>query len=354
MRFRPTLVRNNSVWTRFQSLNSLSLLTRIKTRPIRAFPPRLGGQILGATFASDFFTIVNMFKSLAIGLRLLIMLSFCGLTASGQRYAHEREEWNKPFKPFRIAGNLYYVGATGVSAFLITTTEGSILIDGGLPETAPLIEKNISDLGFKITDIKYLLNSHAHFDHAGGLAELQRLSGAQMIASAGDSQTLRTGIDTVLGPSGSFPAIKIDRVISDNDTVQLGGMTLTAHLTPGHTRGSTTWTTRISENGKTYRVLFHSSTTVAANKLVNNHEYPNIISDYEASFAKFKKLSCDIFLAPHGSFFHLTEKLKKRAANNSNPFIDPNELQRFVNQSEMDFKRELREQKSKSERPPQN
>jgi metallo-beta-lactamase class B len=283
-----------------------------------------------------------------MGLRLLIMLSFCGLTASAQRYAHERQEWNQPLKPFRIAGNLYYVGAAGVSSFLITTSEGSILIDGGLPETAPLIEKNISDLGFKVSDVKYLLNSHAHFDHAGGLAELQRLSGAQMVASAGDAQTLRTGIDSLLGPEGSFPAIKVDRVINDNETVQLGGTILTARLTPGHTRGATTWTTSITDGGKTYRVLFHASTTVAANQLANNQKYPNIISDYEASFAKLKTMSCDIFLGPHGSFFHLTEKLKKRSASETNPFVDRKELQRFVHQSEIDFKRELKEQQIKS------
>jgi metallo-beta-lactamase class B len=295
-----------------------------------------------------------MFKTSAIGLRLITLLSVCALTASAQRYAHEREEWNQPLKPFRIAANLYYVGATGVSSFLITTSEGSILIDGGLPETAPLIEKNISDLGFKIRNVKYLLNSHAHFDHAGGLAELKRLSGAQVVASAGDAQTLRTGIDTLLGLEGSFPAVKVDRVINDNETVQLGGTILRAHLTPGHTRGATSWTTSITEGAKTYQVLFHPSTTVAANQLVNNKKYPNIISDYEASFAKFKTMSCDIFLAPHGSFFHLTEKLKKRATNETNPFIDPNELQRFVRQSEIDFKRELKEQQSQSERTPKN
>lgn len=241
-------------------------------------------------------------------------------------------------KPFRVIGNVYYVGVSGVSSFLITTPQGLILLDGGLPETAPLIEKNIAALGFKLSDVKYLLNSHAHFDHSGGLAELKRLSGAQLVASRRDSKALTEGKDN------SYPPVKVDRSIDDQATVQLGGVTLTAHLTPGHTRGCTTWTTPVPENGKTYNVMFFCSTTVAANRLVNNTGYPQIVSDYRQSFAKLKKLRCDVFLAPHAGFFKLAEKQKKISAGGPNPFIDPAEFAAFIRQSERDFERELQEQ----------
>src|SRR5262245_13687096 len=139
-------------------------------------------------------------------------------------------DWNKPFEPFRVVGNVYYVGALGVSAYFIQTPAGAILLDGGLQETAPLIEKNIATLGFRVKDVKVLLNSHAHFGHAGGLAALQKTSGATLVASQGDAPALRAG-------SGNQPPVRVDRVIADGDTVELGGTVLTAHVTPGHTQG---------------------------------------------------------------------------------------------------------------------
>lgn len=269
---------------------------------------------------------------------LLLLLS---LTAFGQRSGTQRAAWNQPLKPFRVVGNVYYVGMSGVTSFLITTPQGDILLDGGLPESAPLIEKNISALGFHLNDVKYLLNSHAHFDHAGGLAELKRLSGAQLIVSKRDSGTIGRG-----GPS--MPAISVDRVIEDNDVVQLGGTTLTAHLTPGHTPGCTTWTMPVIENGKTYNVVFFCSTTVAGNRLVHNRKYPQIVSDYEQSFAKMRQLPCDVFLAPHGGFFHLDEKRALLAKHGPNPFINPAEFRAFIDESQRDFDQELKRQQAKS------
>lgn len=269
---------------------------------------------------------------------LCLILTTLGHSLWAQQNDDQRNAWNQPMKPFRVIGNVYYVGVSGVSSFLITTPKGLILLDGGLPESAPLIEKNIAALGFKLSDVKYLLNSHAHFDHSGGLAELKRLSGAQLVASRRDSNALTEGKDN------SYPPVKVDRAIDDQATVQLGDVTLTAHLTPGHTRGCTTWTTLVSENGKTYNVMFFCSTTVAGNRLVNNTEYPQIVSDYRQSFTKLKKLSCDVFLAPHGEFFHLAEKQKKISAGGPNPFIDPTEFSAFIKQSEQDFERELKEQ----------
>ncbi len=169
--------------------------------------------------------------------------------------------WNQPVPPFRIAGNLYYVGATEIASFLITTPHGHFLLDGGFVETAPQIEENIAQLGFKIGDVKILLNSHAHLDHAGGLAELKQKSGAKLIASAPDAELLRKGGhgDFRFGDTLTFPPVEVDQIIADGESIQLGDQKLTAWLTPGHTKGNTTWTTKISDGAKTYQVVFAGS-----------------------------------------------------------------------------------------------
>lgn len=256
----------------------------------------------------------------------------------------QRVAWNQPVQPFRIIGDVYYVGAAGVSSFLITSPQGHILLDGGLAETAPQIEKNITALGFRMQEVKFLLNSHAHYDHCGGLAELKRASKAQMIASEADAPTLASGHQLSYGRGQSesyFPAVQVNRVIADRGTVSLGGVTLTAHLTPGHTKGCTTWSMPVSANGKTYQVVFYCSTTVAGNQLVGNRKYPGIVADYERSFALLRNLPCDVFLGPHPEFFHMDEKEEELEAGNRNAFVDSTELRRFVAASEEDFKIEL-------------
>ena len=251
----------------------------------------------------------------------------------GQQNDAERRAWNVPFAPFHVIGNIHYVGATGVSAFLIVTPEGSLLLDGGLPETAAQIVRNIEAQGFHLKDVKYLLNSHAHFDHAGGLAELKRLSGAQMVASAADAPALRAG-------SLDMPAIVVDRVVTDGDTVRLGKATLTAHITPGHTKGCTTWTMTTTDGGKDYRVMFYCSTSVV-DRLVGNVGYPEIVADYERTFARFRTLQADVFLSNHPGFFRMEQKRKQMAPGGPNPFVDPGELQRFAATSEQQFRETL-------------
>ena len=267
-----------------------------------------------------------------------IALVFWALSSIGfaQSNAAQRAAWNKPVKPFRIIGNIYYVGAANVSSFFIRTPQGAILLDGALPETAPLIEKSIGELGFSIEDVKILLNSHAHYDHCGGLAELKKVSGARMIASERDAPVLSSG----KGGAGPFPAVRVDRVIADQQTVKLGGVTLTAHITPGHTKGCTTWTMPVSDGGKTYQVVFYCSTSVV-DKLVNNSAYPDIVSDYERSFAELKKMPCDVFLAPHAGIFNLDAKSQQLDAGKLDAFVDPTEMQRFVEQSEREFREQL-------------
>ncbi len=257
--------------------------------------------------------------------------------------ASRREAWNKPFPPFHVIGNIHYVGA-GVSAFLISTPEGSILLDGGLPETAPLIEKSITELGFKLRDVRFLLNSHAHFDHAGGLAALKKASRAKLVASRGDAPALRAG-----GPDQ--PAVGVDRVIDDGDTVELGGTVLTARVTPGHTPGCTTWTATVSDANTPYRVVFYCSTSVV-DRLLGNSQYPTIVADYERSFLRLRDLSADVFLGPHPEFFHMAEKRARMQSGGANPFIDPSELRRFVDRSEQKFREVLeREQREDGSAP---
>jgi len=270
-----------------------------------------------------------------------------GACLFAQRDSSERAEWNRPFPPFCIIGNVYYVGVAGVTSFLITTAQGHILLDGGFPETAPLIEKNVATLGFRIRDVKILLNSHAHYDHCGGLAELKRLSGAEMVASRADAEVLESGRISFEGWKNSgFPPVKVDRVIADGETVPLGDAVLTANLTPGHTKGCTTWTMPVLDAGKTHHVVFFCSTSVPGYRLVSNPKYPQIASDYERTFARLRQLPCDVFLAPHGGFFHLDEKRPRLAKGGANPFVDPTEFRAFLDNSERDFERELKKQQA--------
>jgi metallo-beta-lactamase class B len=268
-----------------------------------------------------------------------VLLLGTALPLFAQKDNATREAWNQPVAPFQIIGNIYYVGAEGVASYLITTPRGHILLDGGLPETAPWIEKNIATLGFKVTDIKFLLNSHAHYDHCGGLAELKKASGAKMIASQADGEILEHG-DPAQRPSMRFPLMKVDRFIHDGETVDLGGTRLTAVLTPGHTPGCTTWTMPVTDAGKRLNVVFFCSTSVVE-QLHGNKEYPGIVGDYRRSFERLKTLPCDVFLGPHPSFFNMDEKRARMKPGDPNPFIDPAEFHNYVLESEQAFEVEL-------------
>jgi metallo-beta-lactamase class B len=262
-------------------------------------------------------------------------------------FAKERIEWNEPQKPFHLIGNIYYVGMAGVSAFLIVTPKGDILTDGGLPESAPLIEKNIQALGFKLSDVKILLNSHAHFDHSGGLAKLKADTGAKFYASAGDKPFLESGHIT-FGPSSQIDTkpVHVDHVVADGKTVSLGGVTLTAHVMPGHTKGCTSWTMPLSDAGVSHKVMFFCSISVAGNPLIANAAYPQIVSNYRTSFARLKTMDADIFLAPHGAQFGMADKLAKVKPGAPNPFVNAGEVQRFAAKAEADFNKQLAEQQA--------
>ena len=269
-------------------------------------------------------------------------------------FAKQRAEWNKPQKPFRILDRIYYVGTAGVSAYVIFTLQGLILIDGGLPESAAQIEANIKTLGWDIKDVKLILGTHAHFDHAGGLAKLKRDSGARLLASEGDKPILERGRVT-FGPSAAdpFPRVTVDRAIKDGDTAILGGVVLTAVVTPGHTPGCTNWTMPAVEGVGDHNVIFYCSLTTGDNPLVNNKAYATIAADYKASFARLKKINADVFLAPHGDQLNLAKKAatveantKNKVMNAANPFIDKAEFKRVLAAQEKEFDAELKKQQA--------
>jgi metallo-beta-lactamase class B len=254
--------------------------------------------------------------------------------------------WNKPFAPFTVIGNIHYVGTEGVSAFLITTPKGHILIDGILAQSVPQIIANIRALGFDIRDVKFLLNSHAHIDHAGGLAGLQRASGAKMVASAGDRPTLEAGA-IGFGPTKgmAFPPVRVDRVIADGGTVSLGGTTLIAHLTPGHTQGCTTWSMSVrGADGAPHTAVFHCSTTVAGQTLVPE-SWPGMVAAYRATFAKLRTMKADVLLAPHDNFFDLESRRARQIAGDANAFVDSGALGQLNDEMAKAFEAELERQK---------
>jgi metallo-beta-lactamase class B len=278
--------------------------------------------------------------------RLMILLIL--VPAAFGQAREEWRAWNQPVEPFRIVGNVYYVGAANVSSFAIKTEKGIILIDGGLPETAPQILSNLRRLGMDPKQVKILLNSHAHFDHAGGLQALKEATGAKLYASAGDKRVLEAGgkNDFGFGDSLQFPKVKVDRTVASGEKVALGNTELIAELTPGHTKGCTTWTARIQDGNAEYNVVWICSLSVPGYRLVNNSKYPNIVEDYQHSFAAIKKRRCDVFLAPHGEFFDLKERMQRFKDGDAKAFVDPTALRRYVADAEAAFDQELEKQRA--------
>jgi metallo-beta-lactamase class B len=266
----------------------------------------------------------------------------------------EWNSWNAPFKPFHVIGNIYYVGPSGVSSFLITTPQGNIILDTGFEMTVPRIQASVAQLGFKLSDIKIILNTHAHIDHAGGDALMKKLTGAKIMMCEAEAALLASGGTNDFTPYSpammGYPPAQTDRILRDGDTVTLGGTTLTCHLTPGHTKGCLTWTMDATEAGKVYHVLFFSSTSILPGvPLVNNPKYPNIAEDLTKTYRKLKALPCDVFLAPHASMFGLAEKATRlERGENPNPFIDPAGYRNFIKESEAKFLKQLAEERGKS------
>jgi metallo-beta-lactamase class B len=241
-------------------------------------------------------------------------------------------KWNTPTEPFKMIGNVYYVGTDGLASYLITSPQGHILVDTVMPESTSLIKANIEKLGFKITDIKYLLNTHAHIDHTGGLAEMKQASGGQMIAGEDDKPLLEGGYypgaqeETLL----NFPPVKVDRTVREGDKVTIGDVTLTARETPGHSPGCTSWEFSVKDGDATRSVLIFCSGTVALNRLAPNPTYSGIVADYRKTFARAKDMKVDVLLAPHPEMYKMAEKRAKLAEGGPNPFVNPGEFNDYA------------------------
>ncbi len=268
---------------------------------------------------------------MALPLLPLLLLAGVVRTPDTPSVCDRCAEWNQPQVPFQVVGNTYYVGVHGLSAVLIDTGQGLILLDGGLPQSAPLIEANLKQLGFRIQDVKVIANSHAHYDHAGGIGALQRDSGAQVVASSRGAEALRQGCPTADDPQAGncdavgFPAVAKVREIGDGEAVKVGELALTAHLTPGHTPGSTSWSWQSCE-GKTcfHVVLADSLTAVSAEGFLftGNATHADASRSFAQSIDKVAALPCEVVLSVHPDFTDTWEKASRQKAGQPNPFVD--------------------------------
>ena len=255
-----------------------------------------------------------------------------------------------PLPPFRMIANIYYVGSAGLACYLIKTSKGEILLDSGYPDMASQIEGNIRALGFQLSDVKLLINSHAHIDHGGGMSQLKSDTGAKLVAMAEDAPYFENGghHDVLFGDRSTFPPVHVDRVIHDGDRVKLGRTTMTAHLTPGHTPGNTTWTMEINDGGKSYHAVFFGIVTPFPNtNLTGTPAYPNIGADWARTMKVLPTLQCEVFLASNGSSYNMAQKREAQLKNpDPNPFIDPAGCQQFIERGEATYQNLLKAQAS--------
>lgn len=293
--------------------------------------------------------IVPTFRRPLIALVLLLVV--LPLPAQKNSFAQSHPTWVNAATPFRIAGNLFYVGSEDLAAYLITTPQGNILINSNLASSPPQIKKSIELLGFKYSDTKILLISHGHYDHCAGSAQILRETHAKYEVMAQDVSVVQSGGSTDFNyandKSVRFPLAHVDRILHDGDKVSLGGTTLTAHLTAGHTKGTTTWTLDEQLDGRTLHVVIVGSPNVNPGyKLVNNKTYPQITADYKHGFQVLNSLPCDIFLGAHGAYFGLAEKYPRFKAGDKNAFIDPAGYRAYIADRQQAFEAELKRQEA--------
>jgi metallo-beta-lactamase class B len=281
------------------------------------------------------------FKSLAAGLALLICTSWADGLSGQQATATPCSQcavWNVPQKPFQIYGNTYYVGTHGLSSILISTDAGLVLIDGALSDSVPQIVANISSLGFRPEDIEFILNSHVHYDHAGGIAELQRLSGAKVLASLWTAGVMKKGVNDPADPQfGSLPAIapvaNVD-TLHDGEVFHIGQLAITAHITPGHTPGGTSWTWQSCDAGRCLNMVYADSLTPVSSDGYKFTQSPQILEGFAQSFHFLNLTPCDILLTPHPDISNFWDRLAKREQGvKPDPMIDPSACKRLADQS---------------------
>ena len=261
------------------------------------------------------------------------------LAACAALFAQTNTDWHRAFPPFRIAGNLYYVGTADLAVYLVQTPQGNILINSDFKEDVPLIKNSIEQLGFRYADTKILLISHAHGDHDEATGVIVKDTGAKLMVMAQD-------IPEEQSTAAGRPGAHVDRALKDGDVVELGGSKLVAHLTPGHTKGCTTWTMQLRNGDRTLNAVIVGSPNVNPGYiLVGNRDYPGIADDYVKTFAVLKSLPCDLFLGAHGAYFGLAAKYERMKAGAANPFIDPDGYKAYVAEREDTFRKEWERQK---------
>ncbi|WP_342739639.1 BJP family subclass B3 metallo-beta-lactamase [Bradyrhizobium sp. B117] len=256
------------------------------------------------------------------------------------------QKWTAPFEPFQLIGNIYYVGTDGIAVYVIKTSQGLILMDTAMSQSTGMIKDNIAKLGFKVADIKIILNTHAHLDHTGGFAEIKKETGAQLIAGESDKPLLEGGYypGDEQNADLTFPAVKVDRTVKEGDKVTLGDTTLTAHATPGHSPGCTSWEMTVKDGSQDRDVLFFCSGTVALNRLVGQPTYPGIVDDYRATYAKVKAMKIDVLLGPHPEVYGMQAKRAEMKDGAPNPFVKPGELTTYATTLSEDFDKQLAKQ----------
>jgi len=259
-------------------------------------------------------------------MKKLITTMVLAALASVAGAAEHSDDWNGAQKPFLIYGNTYYVGTAGISAVLVTSPKGHILIDGATEKGGKVVAENIRALGYKLKDVKYILSSHAHHDHAGGIALLQKLSGATVLAGAGNVETLRTGVtpkeDPQFGTLDKFPGAARVRAVADGETVKQGVLAVTAHATPGHTPGGTTWTWQSCEAGQCKNMVFADSLTAISADGYRFTDHPELVAQFRSSFAKVEGLACDIAIAAHPAVNDLWASQERAAKEGNAAYVD--------------------------------
>jgi metallo-beta-lactamase class B len=262
--------------------------------------------------------------------------------------AQVMKRWTTPVEPFRLIGNIYYVGTEGIAVYVITTSQGLILMDTAMPESTKLIKQSVAKLGFKVSDIKLILNTHAHLDHTGGFAEIKSETGAQLIAGERDKPLLEGGYypGDEKNADLAFPAVKVDRTVKEGDKVTLGDVTLIAHSTPGHSPGCTSWEMTVKDGSADRSVLFFCSGSVALNRLVGAPTHPGIVADYRATYAKVKAMKVDVLLGPHPEMYDMEAKRAQMKDGAPNPFVKPGENVTYVATLETAFDAALAKQQA--------
>jgi metallo-beta-lactamase class B len=308
---------------------------------------------------------MSFFRKMLVGHRILLWLLLAALDTclgfvSGATAADDQasvatqggrpKSWYEPTEPFHIAGPIYYVGTRGLSVFLIATSDGDILLGGAAPGTAPLIEASIRKLGFQSRDIRILLLNHAHFDHAGTLADFKKLTGAKVEVMEGDVELLKSGGSTdylfAKDAKFHFPPVTADKALKDGDKVSLGDVTLTAHATPGHTPGCTTWVTTVAEGGHPYVVVFADGVGInPGTHFVKNPSYPGIADDYRRTFSVLESLHPDIFLSYHAGAFDLEGKQARASSEGVQAWIDPQGFRSYITGGKANFEEQIAKEK---------